>query len=83
MQATSLYDENKNLIGSNTVIFDLTKMSEENIAKYQQFFEESSKKLKQIKENEYEQLDKESKSEYEGLKQMFEMLLKINLLQLK
>jgi len=83
LQATSLYDENKNLIGSNTVIFDLTKMSEENIVKYQQFFEESSKKLKQIKENEYEQLDKESKSEYEGLKQMFEMLLKINLLQLK
>ena len=83
LQATSLYDENKNLIGSNTVIFDLTKMSEENIAKYQQFFEESSKKLKQIKENEYEQLDKESKSEYEGLKQMFEMLLKINLKQLK
>ena len=83
LQATSLYDENKNLIGSNTVIFDLTKMSEENITKYQQFFEESSKKLKQIKENEYEQLDKESKSEYEGLKQMFEMLLKINLLQLK
>ena len=83
LQATSLYDENKNLIGSNTVIFDLTKMSEENIAKYQQFFEESSKKLKQIKEEEYEQLDKESKSEYEGLKQMFEMLLKINLLQLK
>ena len=83
LQATSLYDENKNLIGSNTVIFDLTKMSEENIAKYQQFFEESSKKLKQIKEKEYEQLDKESKSEYEGLKQMFEMLLKINLMQLK
>ena len=83
LQATSLYDENKNLIGSNTVIFDLTKMTEENIVKYKQFFEESNKKLKQIKENEYEQLDKESKSEYEGLKQMFEMLLKINLLQLK
>ena len=83
LQATSLYDENKNLIGSNTVIFDLTKMSEENIVKYKQFFEESNKKLKQIKENEYEQLDKESKSEYEGLKQMFEMLLKINLKQLK
>ncbi len=83
LQATSLYDENKNLIGSNTVIFDLTKMTEENIVKYKQFFEESNKKLKQIKENEYEQLDKESKSEYEGLKQMFEMLLKINLMQLK
>ena len=83
LQATSLYDENKNLIGSNTVIFDLTKMTDENIEKYKQFFEESDKKLKEIKENEYEQLDKESKSEYEGLKQMFEMLLKINLKQLK
>ena len=83
LQATSLYDENKNLIGSNTVIFDLTKMTDENIEKYKQFFEESDKKLKEIKENEYEQLDKESKSEYEGLKQMIEMLLKINLKQLK
>ena len=83
LQATSLYDEKNNLIGSNTVIFDLTKMTDENIEKYEQFFEESDKKLKEIKENEYEQLDKESKSEYEGLKQMFEMLLKINLKQLK
>ena len=83
LQATSLYDENKNLIGSNTVIFDLTKMTKENIEKYNKFFEESEQKLKQIKENEYEQFDKESKSEYEGLKQMFEMLLKINLAQLK
>ena len=58
-------------------------MTDENIEKYEQFFEESDKKLKEIKENEYEQLDKESKSEYEGLKQMFEMLLKINLKQLK
>ncbi|WP_067958332.1 PAS domain-containing protein [Nitrosopumilus sp. Nsub] len=83
LQATSLYDENKNLIGSNTVIFDLTKMTKENIEKYNKFFEESEQKLKQIKENEYEQFDKESKSEYEGLKQMFEMLLKINLNELK
>ena len=83
LQATSLYDENKNLIGSNTVIFDLTKMTDENIEKYQKFFEESDKKLKEIKEKEYKQLDKESKSEYEGLKQMFEMLLKIDLKQLE
>ena len=83
LQATSLYDENKNLIGSNTVIFDLTKMTDKNIEKYQQFFEESDKKLKEIKEKEYKQLDKESKSEYEGLKQMFEMLLKIDLKQLE
>ncbi|MGB1378656.1 MAG: PAS domain-containing protein [Nitrosopumilus sp.] len=50
LQATSLYDEKNNLIGSNTVIFDLTKMDDENIEKYKKFFEESSEKLKQIKE---------------------------------
>ena len=83
LQATSLYDEKNNLIGSNTVIFDLTKMNDENIEKYKKFFEESSEKLKQIKEKEYEKFDKESKSEYEGLKQMFEMLLKINFNELK
>ena len=83
LQATSLYDEKNNLIGSNTVIFDLTKMDDENIEKYEKFFEESSEKLKQIKKKEYEKFDKESKSEYDGLKQMFEMLLKINLNELK
>ena len=83
LQATSLYDEKNNLIGSNTVIFDLTKMNDENIEKYEKFFEESSEKLKQIKEKEYEKFEKESKSEYDGLKQMFEMLLKINLNELK
>ena len=83
LQATSLYDEKNNLIGSNTVIFDLTKLNDENIEKYEKFFEESSEKLKQIKEKEYEKFEKESKSEYDGLKQMFEMLLKINLNELK
>ena len=83
LQATSLYDENKNLIGSNTVIFDLTKMTENNIEKYEQFFEESIKKIKQIKISEFEKLDQESKSECEGLRKMFQMLSKINLKQLK
>ena len=68
LQATSLYDENKNLIGSNTVIFDLTKMTENNIEKYEQFFKESIKKIKQIKISEFEKLDQESKSECEGLR---------------
>ena len=45
LQATSLYDQNKNLIGSNTVIFDLTKMTENNIEKYEQFFEKSIQKI--------------------------------------
>ena len=83
LQATSLYDENKNLIGSNTVIFDLTKMTENNIEKYEKFFEESIKKIKQIKISEFEKLDQESKSECEGLRKMFQMLSEINLKKLK
>ena len=83
LQATSLYDQNKNLIGSNTVIFDLTKMTEKDVEKYEQFFEKSIKKIKQIKISEFEKLDQESKSECEGLRKMFQMLSEINLKQLK
>ena len=83
LQATSLYDENKNLIGSNTVIFNLTQMNDENIKKYEQFFIESNKRLDEIKEKEYDGLDKNSKSEYDGLKEMFQMLLEIDLKKIK
>ena len=83
LQATSLYDENKNLLGSNTVIFDLTQMSDEKITEYEEFFVDANRRLNEIKENDYEQLDENSKSEYEGLKNMFEMLLDINLKELK
>ena len=83
LQATSLYDENENLIGSNTVIFDLNQMNEEYIKKYEKFFIESNQILDKIKEKEYEQLDKNSKSEYNGLKKMFEMLLEIDLKKIK
>lgn len=83
LQATSLYDENKNLIGSNTVIFDLTKMSNEQIREYQKFVKDANKKLDEIKEKEYENLDKNSRSEYDGLKKMFEMLSKIDFEVLK
>jgi PAS domain S-box-containing protein len=79
LQATSLYDENKNLLGSNTVIFDLTKMTDEKIKEYEEFFKESNNKLNEIKEKEYNELDEGSKSEYDGLKDMFEMLLGIDL----
>ena len=82
LQATSLYDENMNLIGSNTVIFDLSQMNEEKIKEYEKFFKESNHRLEEIKENEFEQLDKNSKSEYNGLKKMFEMLSSINLHEL-
>jgi len=83
LQATSLYDENKNLLGSNTVIFDLTQMSDEKIKKYEGFFKDAKNKLDIIKENEYGQLDENSKSEYDGLEKMFDMLSSINLKELK
>jgi len=83
LQATSLYDENKNILGSNTVIFDLAQMSDEKIKEYEEFFKESIKRLEEIKEKEYDQFDENSKSEYDGLKEMFEMLSKIKLDDLK
>jgi len=83
LQATSLYDENKNLLGSNTVIFNLAQMSDEKIKEYEEFFKESNIKLDEIKEKEYDQFDENSKSEYDGLKEMFEMLSKIKLNDLK
>jgi PAS domain S-box-containing protein len=83
LQATSLYDENKNLLGSNTVIFDLTKVSNERIKEYEEFFRKTNNKLDEIKEKDYEQLDKNSKSEYDGLKKMFDMLSKVDLKELK
>lgn len=83
LQATSLYDENNNLLGSNTVIFDLTQMNDEKIREYEEFFKEANNRLDEIKEKEYRLLDKNSKSEYDGLKKMFEMLSTINLKDLK
>ena len=82
LQATSLYDENKNLIGSNTVIFDLTQTKDEKIKEYEEFFRESNIRLEKIKNEEYDQLDESSKSEYNGLKNMFEMLSSVSLKEL-
>lgn len=83
LQATSLYDENKEIIGSNTVIFDLTKMTDEKIKEFEEYFKDANNRLDEIKKTEYESLDENSKSEYNGLKAMFEMLLEINLKNLK
>ncbi|MDH3780885.1 MAG: PAS domain S-box protein [Nitrosopumilus sp.] len=83
LQATSLYDENKNLLGSNTVIFDLTQMTNEKIKEYEEFFRVSNERLDEIKKKDYDKLDENSKSEYDGLKKMFEMLAAINLKELK
>jgi len=79
LQATSLYDENKNLLGSNTVIFDLTQMNDEKIKEFEEFFKESRNRLNEIKEKDYDQLDENSKSEYDGLAEMFDMLSAVNL----
>jgi PAS domain S-box-containing protein len=83
LQATSIYDENNNLLGSNTVIFDLTQMDNEKIKEYEEFFKDAKNRLEEIKEKEYDQLDENSKSEYDGLKKMFDMLLEVNLAELK
>jgi len=83
LQATSLYDENKNMVGSNTVIFDLTQMADEKIIEYEKFFSEAKNRLDEIKEKDYCQLDKNSKSEYDGLKKMFDMLSAVDLRELK
>jgi len=83
LQATSIYDENNNLLGSNTVIFDLTQMTNEKIKEYEEFFKDAENRLNEIKEKEYDQLDENSKSEYDGLKKMFDMLLQVNLSELK
>jgi len=70
------------LIGSNTVIFDLTQTNDEKIKEYAEFFKESNIRLEKIKNEEYDQLDESSKSEYDGLKNMFEMLSSVNLQEL-
>ena len=83
LHATSLYDEKQNLLGSNTVIFDLTEMSDAKIEEFEKFFSEAKNKLDEIKNNEYKKLDENSKLEYDGLKKMFDMLLTIDLKGLK
>src|SRR3989338_6454606 len=83
LHATSLYDEKQNLLGSNTVIFDLTEMSDAKIEELKKFFSEAKNKLDEIKNNEYKKLDENSKSEYDGLKKMFDMLLTTDLKGLK
>lgn len=83
LQATSLYDESGNLLGSNTVIFNLDEITEEKIAEYRRYFTETNEELDRIKEQEYNVLDEESKSEYDGLKDMFDMLHAINFDELK
>ena len=83
LHAVSLYDEKKNLLGSNTVIFDLAELSDIKIKEFEEYFKKAKNKLDEIKNTEYDNLDENSKSEYEGLKKMFDMLITTDLRVLK
>ncbi len=83
LHAVSLYDEKKNLLGSNTVIFDLTELNDKKIKEFEEYFKEAKEKLDEIKKSEYNNLDENSKSEYDGLRKMFDMLVTTDLRSLK
>lgn len=79
LQATSLYDANDRLLGSNTAIFDMTCMAKNDIERYERFFDEASRRLDKIRQEQYDELDDSSRSEYDGLREMFDMLLSLKL----
>ena len=83
LQATSLYDEKKNLIGSNTVIFDISELSDRKIGELEEYFRDAKSRLDEIKNSDYKKFDENSKSEYNGLKKMFDMLIQTDLKSLK
>ena len=83
LQATSLYDEKKNLLGSNTVIFDSNELTDQKIKELRKYFEESKQKLDELKITDYAKFDENSKSEYDGLRNMFDMLLSVDLKTLR
>ena len=82
LHAVSLYDEKNNLLGSNTVIFDLREMNDDKISELREFFKNAEIKLDDIQKD-YQNLDENEKSEYDGLKKMFYLLSSTNLNELK
>lgn len=80
LQATSLYDGAGELIGSNTVIFDLTRMSGGVIAGCEAFFADANRRLAEIGGD--AGMDGASRSEYDGLRVMFGMLASLDLASL-
>jgi PAS domain S-box-containing protein len=83
LQATSLYDHGGNLLGSNTIIFDLTQMDDERIGRYAEFFRRANARLKEIRRHGYGELDRYSRSEHDGLEKMFGVLLGMDLAELR
>jgi PAS domain S-box-containing protein len=82
LHAVSLYDEKNNLLGSNTVIFNLTETDDNKIKEYEEFFKNSKIRLDEISKD-YQKLDENAKSEYDGLKKMFDLLSSTDLNELK
>jgi len=82
LHAVSLYDERNNLLGSNTVIFDITETDDNKIKEYEEFFKNSKIRLDEISKD-YQKLDENAKSEYDGLKKMFDLLSSTDLNELK
>jgi len=82
LHAVSLYDEKNNLLGSNTVIFDITETDDNKIKEYEEFFKNSKIRLDEISKD-YQKLDENAKSEYDGLKKMFDLLSSTDLNELK
>ena len=82
LHAVSLYDERENLLGSNTVIFDLEEINDDKIAEYQEYFKNAELRLDEIGK-EYRKFSENEKSEYDGLKKMFDLLSSTDLKELK
>jgi len=82
LHAVSLYDEKNNLLGSNTVIFDISETDDNKIKEYEEFFKKAESRLDEINKD-FQKLDENAKSEYDGLKKMFDLLSSTNLNDLK
>ncbi len=82
LHAVSLYDEKGNLLGSNTVIFNLAEMNDDKIKELKEFFKNAEIKLDEISKD-YRILDDNAKSEYDGLKKMFDLLSSTDLNEIK
>lgn len=82
LHAASLYDKKNNLLGSNTVIFDVSEMVDSKIKECEEFFKTAKSKLDEISKD-YQKLDENAKSEYDGLKKMFDLLSSTDLNELK
>ncbi len=82
LHAVSLYDEKENLLGSNTVIFDLQEINDEKITEWQEYFKKAEIRLDEIGKD-YQKFSENEKSEYDGLKKMFDLLSSTDLKELK